>query len=162
MTGRKMYVVQDGSRNLKFEGTLLAHSSSRTRNKPRWIEFSLYRTTKGHYVLSRVGVSLVFHHGTCPTVKRNDLDPLPSEVIADNKIPCYDCQPNLEIDELVYPETERKWAQVSDSAQGVVSSLMQTDANNTVYLTEVARSLLQKAAEKDSQIADAFYTEWIA
>lgn len=157
-----MHVVQDGSRNLKFEGTLLAHSSSRTKSKPRWIEFSLYRTVKGHYVLSRVGISLVVHHGTCPTVKRNALDPLPSEVLLDGRIPCYDCQPDLEVDELVYPETDRKWAQVSDSAQGVVSSLMQTDANGTDYLTEVARTLLVKAADGDSQIADAFYTEYIS
>jgi len=156
-----MHVVQDGSRNLKFEGTLLAHSSSRTRNKPRWIEFSLFKTGKGHYVLSRVGISLIYHHGTCPTVRRNDLDPLPSEVIPEGRIPCYDCQPDLHTDELVYPEMDRKWAQVSDSAQGVVSSLLQTDENGTDYLTEVARTLLERAAEKDAQIANAFFTEWI-
>jgi hypothetical protein len=157
-----MHVVQDGSRNLKFEGKELAFSSSREKNKTRWIEFTLFRTEKGHYVLSRVGVSVVYHHGTCPTVKRNNLDPLPSETIPTFMIPCDDCLPDLESDELVYPETDRKWAQVSDSAEGVVSSLKQLDSRGTEYLTVVARVLLERAAEKDSDISDAFYTEWVS
>ena len=56
-----MFEVKDGSRTLQFKGRLLAESSSWRRGSTRWIEFALYRTENGSYVLSRIGVSLIFH-----------------------------------------------------------------------------------------------------
>lgn len=47
----------DGSRELRFNGKLLAATSSRKPGKQRWAEFALYRTTNGKYVLAGVGRS---------------------------------------------------------------------------------------------------------
>lgn len=157
-----MHTVQDGARTLKFDGVELAFSTSKDRRKFRWIEFRLYRTQKGHYVLSRVGASVIYHHGTCPTVQRNNLDPLPTETLPHGMLPCPDCAPDPLEDELLYPEMPRKWAQVSDTADGVVQSLKQYDSKGTEYLTDVARNLLEDAAKVDNGIASAYFTEWIS
>lgn len=156
-----MYTVQDGVRELQFEGELVATSSSKGRNKFRWVQFELYRTTKGRYVLSRIGVSMYFHHSGCAVVKRNAIMSVPAESVSLNLVPCEDCRPMRTVDEELYPESPRYWAQVFDSGEGVVSSLKKYDDNGTEYLTDVARRLLTTAAENDDNIHDAFYVEWI-
>lgn len=156
-----MYTVQDGVRELQFEGELVASSSSKGRNKFRWVQFELYKTAKGRYVLSRIGVSMYFHHAGCQVVKRNGILSVPSDAVSVNLVPCTDCRPVRGVDEELYPESPRYWAQVFDSAEGVISSLKKYDDNGTEYLTDVARRLLTGAAEKDDNIYDAFYVEWV-
>lgn len=156
-----MYSVKDGDRVFRFEGQHLAHSTSGHTGKGRWIEFDLYKTTTGGYVLSRTGFTLFYHFGACPVVRRNGLDPLPSENIPTNSVPCPDCRPNTKSDTLLYPEHPRYWAQVCGTADGVVSCLKQQDENGTLYLTNVARLLLVQAAKSDEQIRDAYYVEWV-
>jgi len=56
-----MYEVKDGARTLQFDGLVLGKSSSWRKGSYRWIEFELYRTESGSYVLSRIGVSLIYH-----------------------------------------------------------------------------------------------------
>ena len=73
-----MHEVKDGSRTLQFSGKLLAESSSWRQGSYRWIEFKLYKTDNGSYILSRVGVSLIFHGAACPLVKRYGLNEMPS------------------------------------------------------------------------------------
>lgn len=51
--------VRDGDRVLEFDGHVVAQSSSRTDGRPRWIEFTLYETSGGKYVLHRVGRTVV-------------------------------------------------------------------------------------------------------
>ena len=65
-----MIQVKDGSRTLQFSGTLLGKSSSWRNGSTRWIEFALYKTENGSYVLSRIGVSVVYHGAACHLVKR--------------------------------------------------------------------------------------------
>lgn len=156
-----MYTVKDGDRTLKFEGTELASSSSKSRGKYRWVEFKLFKTAGGDYVLYRLGATLYYHSGFCDVVRRNSIDPLPAEVISHNLQPCERCSPQRDVDTLLYPEISRHWAQVSTSADGVVASLKKYDDNGTEYLTGVARRLLEEAAKKDEGISQAFYTEWI-
>lgn len=156
-----MYTVQDGVRALQFEGEEIAASSSRGRNKYRWVEFKLYRTSSGRYVVSRIGVSLYFHHSGCSVVKRNGISPVPAETLSLNLVPCEDCRPLRGVDEDLYPETSRHWAQILESAEAVVSSLKKYDENGTEYLTDVARRLLVTAAKNDEDIHAAFYVEWI-
>ena len=50
-----MFEVKDGSRILQFSGRLLGESSSKRGDSTRWIEFKLYKTENGKYILSRVG-----------------------------------------------------------------------------------------------------------
>lgn len=155
-----MFAVQDGTRTLKFEGVSLAQASSFSPDKLRWVEFELFKTARGLYVLSRIGKSVVYHHATCPIVRRNNIDPVPADVVSLNMEPCDRCRPTRE-DELLYPESSRKWAQVSDSSAGVVESLKQVDRFGTEYLTEVAKELLIKASRVDEKISSAYYVEFI-
>ena len=156
-----MFTVKDGDRSLKFDGVELATSSSQSKGKYRWVEFKLYKTAKGDYVLYRLGATLYFHSGYCDIVRRNGIDPLPSEVLSLNLMPCERCSPSRDTDTLLYPEVPRHWAQVSSTPEGVISSLKKYDENGTEYLTGVAKRLLVVAADKDDQIHQAFYTEWI-
>jgi len=60
-----MFEVKDSSRTLQFNGILLSKSSSWRKGSVRWIEFALYKTENGSYVLSRIGVSLIYHGAAC-------------------------------------------------------------------------------------------------
>jgi hypothetical protein len=72
--------------------------------------------------------------------------------------PCWDCTPDA-FDDLVAPEQPRYWAQVSETASGVVSSLYKYDDNDTRYLTNVAKRLLNDAARQDEDLRNIFLRE---
>lgn len=158
-----MYTIQNGNRLLRFEGEQLAHSSSRNKNSPRWVEFSLYRTNNGKYVIERTGISLVFHTVHCAVTRRNNnpTEPLPAETLSDRLVPCAECKPSRDEEQYLVPESPRHRAQVCHSPDSVISSLKQFDSNNTEYLTNVALRLLEQAAERDPRISDAFYVEYL-
>lgn len=166
------FSVRDGVQKLEFDGVKLSSSSSQFGRKPRWVEFELYRTTKGHYVVSRIGYSLFYHTSECYTVTRNNLEPVDGLTLPASYIPCVGCRPNRVPDGVVpktpknvpegipdevYPETPRRAGWRCFDAIGVVSSLMKEDENGTEYLTNVARRLLIDAAKLDRDIHDAFY-----
>lgn len=153
------YAVKDGVRTLKFDGELLAQSSSRIGSRPRWVEFYLFLTTKGIYVVSRIGVSRFYHSGDCDVVSRNRLSAIDESELALDAVPCPECNPTGLDAEGVYPETPRYWAQHSEKPKGIVASLMKYDNNGIEYLTNVARRLLEDAAEVDEGLSDAFYND---
>jgi hypothetical protein len=155
-----MYEVRDGSRTLQFNGSLLGDSSSHRRGSTRWIEFELYRTESGSYILSRVGVSLVFHGAACPLVKRYGLQELPASELHKDALPCEDCRPTEDA-ELVFPEKHRYWAQVSDDPSAVLDALYKYDDGGARYLTNVAQRLLEHASEKDQKIDQIYRVETI-
>lgn len=155
-----MYEVKDGSRILQFNGKLLGESSSWRRNSYRWVEFQLYKTETGKYILSRIGVSLIFHGAACPLVKRYALHEVPSDDLYDDAVPCEDCQP-LETAELVFPEKYRYWAQVSDDPSAVLEAVYKEDDGGARYLTYVAKRLLEEASEMDAGIASVYRVEKI-
>jgi hypothetical protein len=90
-----VYQVKDGSRTLQFNGSLLGKSSSWRRGSTRWIEFELYQTENGSYVLSRVGVSLIYHGAACSLVKRYGLVEASPDDLSKDAIPCEECGPIL-------------------------------------------------------------------
>lgn len=155
-----MYEVKDGSRILKFEGKLLATSSSWKRGSTRWIEFSLYRTESGSYVLSRVGVSLVYHGAACPLVKRYGLVESSIENLNEDSLPCEECQPSLELP-VIFPEKYRNWAQVSEEPEAVLEALYKYDQGGARYLTNVAQRLLEEASNVDQKIESVYRVEMI-
>ena len=155
-----MYQVKDGSRTLQFEGRLLGESSSYRKGSTRWIEFSLYKTDNGSYVLSRIGVSLVFHSVTCPLVKRYGLVEARVENLSDDSLPCEDCLPSFNMP-LVFPEKDRTWAQVSEDPEAVLEALYKYDGNGARYLTHVAQRLLEQASEVDEKIESIYKIETI-
>jgi len=159
-----MYEVRDELRTIRFEGELLASSSSRNKRKARWVEFRLYKTNGGNYILSRIGVSLYYHQQSCPVVIRNNISPVPAMNLSMNLVPCDDCRPDKYRDLELFPETPRYWAQRFDAgvgAEGVVESLKREDEFGAEYLTDVAKKLLVEASKKDDGIYSAFYDEWV-
>lgn len=155
-----MLEVKDGDRTLQFNGKLLAKSSSKRRDSTRWIEFELYRTESGSYILSRIGVSLVFHGAACTLVKRYGLQEKSNTALEIGAIPCEECQPDDMLD-LIFPEKYRHWAQISEKADAVLEALYKYDDNGARYLTGVAQRLLQEAARVDSKVADVYNYEII-
>lgn len=155
-----MHEVKDGARTLQFNGKLLAESSSHRRDALRWIEFKLYKTDNGSYILSRVGVSVIFHGAACPLVKRYGLSEAPSSTLGKNAIPCEECYPTRTIP-VIFPEKHRYWAQVSEDPTPVLEALYKYDQGGARYLTKVAERLLETAADADKGIDLVYRTELI-
>jgi hypothetical protein len=155
-----MLEVRDGDRTLQFNGILLAKSSSWRRDSTRWIEFELYKTESGSYILSRIGVSLIFHGPTCQLVKRYGLNEAKYSSLLEQALPCEDCQPDEGVD-LVFPEKNRYWAQVSDAPIAVLDALYKYDDGGARYLTKVAQRLLEAASKLDDAVSSIYKTEII-
>lgn len=155
-----MHEVKDGSRTLQFNGKLLAESSSWRRGSYRWIEFKLYKTDNGSYVLSRVGVSLIYHGAACPLVKRYGLVEMPAKSLEKDAVPCEECYPTRSA-VMIFPEKHRYWAQVSDEATPVLDALYKYDQGGARYLTNVAQRLLEDAADIDRGIETVYRVEVI-
>ena len=155
-----MLEVKDGARTLQFNGSLLGKSTSWRRGSTRWIEFELYRTESGSYILSRIGVSLVYHGAACRLVHTYKLQENSYAKLINNSIPCELCGPD-ESASLVFPEKYRYWAQVSDEPEAVLEALYKYDDGGARYLTNVAQRLLETAAEKDSAIDSIYKIEVI-
>lgn len=157
-----MFQVRDSSRIIQFEGVQLGHASSERRGAHRWVEFTLYRTNGGSYVLSRVGQTLLYHDPSCTVVLRNGLGTIPTNALTPGHVPCPDCRPKIgDLDE-VCPESARNWAMVSESPEGVLEALYRFDDAGVRYLTTVAQRLLEEAAETDPALGAAYRTETIA
>lgn len=155
-----MYEVKDGARTLQFDGTLLGESTSWRRGSTRWIEFKLYKTLSGSYVLSRIGVSLVYHGAGCPLVRRYNLTEAPVSDLRKGSTPCEQCEPDASVI-LIFPEKYRYWAQVSDEPEAVLEALYKYDDGGARYLTNVAQRLLESSSESDSGIESIYKIEVI-
>jgi hypothetical protein len=155
-----MYEVKDGSRTLQFNGKLLGESSSWRRGSTRWIEFKLFKTDNGSYILSRVGVSVTFHGAACPLVKRYALIEAGSDQLKEDAVPCEECYPSKTLP-IVFPEKDRTWAQVSEDPEPVLDALYKYDSGGARYLTNVAQRLLEQAAKVDEKIESIYRIEMI-
>lgn len=154
---RGEYEVSDGRRTYAFDGYHLAHVSSQRSLSPRWVEFDIYRTTGGRYVVSRKGASLLFHTLACDVVKRNN--PILGQPGPD-RVPCDVCRPNPDEDTIVL-EINREWATITPGADGVVEALARYDDAGARYLTNVARRALEMASKYDSAIRAAYEVEFL-
>ena len=156
-----MYEVKDGSRTLQFNGRILGVSSSWRKGSTRWIEFELYQTENGSYILSRVGVSLVFHGASCTLVKRYGLVESTPDKVSKDAIACEECSPVKSELPYVFPERNRTWAQVSDDPEAVLEALYKYDDGGARYLTKVAQRLLEEASKQDKKIESVYRVEII-
>ena len=156
-----MYEVKDGSRTLQFNGRLLGESTSWRKGSTRWIEFALYQTDNGSYVLSRIGVSLVYHGSVCPLVRKYGLIEVSTNSIVEDAVGCEECVPTLVGVPVVFPEKNRTWAQVSDDPEAVLEALYKYDDGGARYLTKVAQRLLEDASKKDKKIEQVYKVEII-
>ena len=159
-----MIQVKDGARTLQFNGSLLGKSSSYRKDSLRWIEFELYKTENGSYILSRVGISVIYHCAACHLVKRYGLQEVSIDDVdkdrAQQFVPCDVCNPSFEAD-MIFPEKNRHWAQVSDDPNAVLEALYKYDNGGARYLTNVAQRLLEQAAAVDKNIESIYKIEVI-
>jgi hypothetical protein len=156
-----VYEVKDGSRTLQFNGRLLGESTSWRRGSTRWIEFSLYQTENGSYILSRIGVSLVYHGAACPLVKRYGLVESSTNNMHKDAVPCEECNAIASEVPVVFPERNRTWAQVSEDPDAVLEALYKYDDGGARYLTKVAQRLLEEASRNDQKIDSVYRVEII-
>ena len=136
-----MYEVKDNKRVVKFDGVLLAFSTSFRPGVKRWIEFGLYRTIGGSYVLSRVGETHLYHDPECAVAQRNGLTKIPRPALREGSVPCDVCHPERSDTEMV--------------------SLYKYDEAGARYLTGVAERLLEEASTVDPAIENAYRVETI-
>lgn len=155
-----MIAVKDGNRILYVDGELLGSSTSYKNGSTRWIEFKLYKTVGGQYVLSRVGVSIIYHGAACELVSNYNLQEISFNDLDSKNIPCERCLPDNSLD-LVFPEKNRYWAQVSEHPSAVLDALYKYDSNGARYLTNVAQRLLEDASKKDKEVAEVYKFEII-
>jgi hypothetical protein len=77
-----------------------------------------------------------------------------------DSLECPECLPSSEA-QLVFPEKNRYWAQVSDEPQAVLEALYKYDEGGARYLTKVAQRLLESASHNDSRIESIYRIERI-
>lgn len=160
-TDMTLHQVRDATKILKFQGKLIGNSTSYRRGSSRWVEFKLYKTKSGAYVLSRLGVSMLFHDPECEVVERNHLDTVPLASLDRHFVPCHLCTPDrYDLDE-VCPEKPRPWAMVSETPDGIIAALEKEDENGARYTTLVAQRLLEQACDVDPVMDAAYRVEFI-
>lgn len=158
-----MIEVKDGPRVLRFDGEELGFSTSERPGADRWIEFTLYKTSgDGQYVLSRVGVSNLYHSPECRIARRGYLPERPVSELDQGMVPCRECRPSLADFPIVCVEQDKTWARVYQTPEAVLRGLMKPDKDSgSLYLTAVARRLLEDASESDRDLAGAFQVETV-
>jgi hypothetical protein len=157
------FKVRDNSRTLQFEGVHLSHSSSYRWDSPRWIEFDLYRTESGQYVLSRVGISMIYHTRWCRLVEQYGLHAAPAATLTDESQPCEKCDPIIVADnDLIFPEIDRPWAQVCPSVDSVLRAVQRRDDHGSWFFTHVARYLLEEASQHDAAIDQQYHNQVVS
>lgn len=144
----------------EFDGELLAESTSERPDEDRWVEFQLYRTKAGSYVMSRIGQTRLYHDPGCAIVTRNHLKPSSADDLTPDHVPCQDCVPHPS-DDVVAIERPRYFALVSDEPDAVLDALYKYDRSGARYLTLVAQRLLEEAGTLDARIDKAYRVEYI-
>jgi hypothetical protein len=155
--------VNDQFGVLEFEGELIGEASTESDRSPRWTEIKIYRTTGGNYVVSRVGVSLVFH--TMEASCASGLPRLARDLVENDARqlePCELCQPqDLEVlapATRVRVETDRHSAEAVP-AEGLVEALTLKRQNGSTYVSNVAQTALSMALEHDPSLIDVLATK---
>lgn len=164
-----MIEVQDDQRILRFEGDEIGFSSSYRPGSPRWVEFTLYKTRgDGQYVLSRIGVSTVYHTPDCRFSRRGYIEPVTWDHLDADAVPCYKvpdvvdgCRPDPNEFPLVCPEQDKTWARVYKTGKSLLEGLMKPDRQGNLYMTGVARRLLAEAGQVDPNISEAYQVQTV-
>lgn len=152
--------VKDGNRTYKFDGRLLSKSTSKRTDADRWVEFALYVTASGIYIVERIGQSNIFHHIDCEVVERNELKYDPEDFLEDWHVPCEICYPDEDVDDIVI-EKPRYYALVSELPAAVLESLYKKDENGARYMTNVGKRLIEDACKHDKRLEKAYRVEII-
>lgn len=88
--------VRDGPNILRFEGEVLAAATSQRLGVPRWSELVVYRLANGHYLVSKIGRSLIAHDPSCKRVRSEMPTWLEAgEEAQVHRVPCLECMPEV-------------------------------------------------------------------
>jgi len=152
--------VKDGQRPLTFMGWLVAEADSQSGHDVRWTELTLYKTLTGKYILEKIGRSDVFHKPDCRRKSKGvrhdsllDATDDHETALADQFVPCDDCHPTYDI-EPAWVERDISAVARYEDASALVASLFRRDADNMPFLSRVARTLLDAAADRDDDIRE--------
>jgi hypothetical protein len=122
------------------------------------VEFNLYLTVGGSYVLERIGHSLIFHDIGCDVVDRSGLKFRPEDQIGPEHIPCEQCEPDpRDPEDIIVIEKPRFFGLWSETPEAVLESLY----GSRNYLTKVAERLIEDATEFDQRLERAYRVEHI-
>ncbi len=155
-----LYKVKNGNRIYEFDGKLLASSTSKKPDSYRWVEFNLYLTVGGSYILERIGQTDYFHHIECEVVGRNNLKFNPEDHLEDRHVPCEICDPD-DFDDIVL-EKPRYFALVSEYPAAILEALHKKADDGARYMTYVTQRLIEDAAVHDKRLEKAYRVEHIA
>ena len=155
--------VRDGSRLISFEGRLLSTVSSERPGTPRWTEMRLFRTVGGSYVLEKVGRSIMTHMPGCSRIIGRIprfQEAHPGDDPEDGYWYC-DCVPEeYDLTQLL-AEEDRYWAVIADQPERVVEALYRKKEGSR-YLPRISLDLLERAADSDPSLGDAYLVEKIS
>lgn len=162
------YRVRDGqTRIVEFDGELLGEVSSRRGQGPRWTELRLYRTDAGHYVLEKVGASVVVHAPRCPdmigSLPRFQAEHPGADPSDGSWWLCDRCMGTRDavrdITKLLV-ETNRHWIIISDNPAEIVDALYRRK-NGARSMPRMSLDLLDEAGQHDQAILDSFRAEFV-
>lgn len=152
------YVVQNGQRKIEFDGEKLSSSSSYTKDSVRWVEFNLYLTVGGSYVLERVGHSLIYHDIGCSVVERSGLKFRPEDQVGPEHVACVECEPDIhDPNDIIVIEKPRYFGLWSETPNAVLESLY----GSRNYMTKVAERLIEDATKYDQRLERAYRVEHV-
>jgi hypothetical protein len=150
--GPQLYEVHDRGKPIDFVGTLLGQATSFSSGKPRWFEVAIYKSQGGKYIVNGIGRSLIVHRPSCRLLRDRSIDPCPA---GERAVECDGCFPDLARGELVVPEVDREWAQVSDAAEAVIERLRLRDNDGVFYLPRTSLTALEQVAQLDEEMREA-------
>lgn len=155
--------LQNGLKTIEFTGVELSRITTRKPGRPRWLELELYRITDGdntgHYVLSTIAYSDVYHGGTRGCDKGISMTFGKALEKTTSARPCADCVPPrpsqigpgfpVRLEEDIH-ETVR-YATVEDLLRGMAVK-QDTGMLTAGEMSGPSKSLLHEAAGKDPAI----------
>ena len=153
------YQVKHGPRVFDFDGERIASSTSKTSESIRWVDFNLYVTAAGSYVLERIGQSDVFHKLGCEVAERNSLKFTPGDELEERHVACKECDPD-EYNDVLVLEKPRYFGVWSEKPEDIIDALHRKK-EGVKYMTLVTERLIEEASEYDKRLEKAFRIEYI-
>lgn len=138
-------------REIRFEGELLGFDTTEDDTKPRWSEFSIYRTKGGQYITVKKGCSVIYHATReCAGQNAEERENLSREFIELD--PCEKCTPADDAD-IYFEEIDLCTVFVSKQASEVLDTAYIVGPGGNRFIPHVASRALAEAADKDSDLA---------
>lgn len=147
------YSLPDKLDKWEFTGALIGEASTETPQAVRWTEIELYKTEGGHYVIHRIGRSVLYHRhdSACNTGVARRVDELDPEF---DYQPCLRCCPReldqLNDGDLVDEELDKHSVDVCEAEEVYDRLLLKRDG--TSFMSNPARRAMEMAIKIDPEL----------